>query len=161
MTRARGRRCEGGQSLVEFALILPVIVLTVFGLFDLGRGVFAYNTLAQAARQANRTAIVDQDVDRVKAVAIATAATLSLSSGNVNVCFKDSETSQRDCAAPSTDQCPEATRVIGCLAIVTATLAYVPMTPILGTLVGSIQLSSTSVQPIEYVCPYETHLTCP
>ena len=160
MTGTRRKRGEGGQSLIEFALILPVIVLFVFGVLDLGRGVFAYNTLANAARQANRTAMVDQNVTRITAVAVAAAPSLGLGSANVSVCFKDSETSERDCSS-TTDDCPEATRVIGCLAIVTTSLSYVPMTPVLGTLFGSIELSSTSVQPIEYVCPYDIHLTCP
>jgi Flp pilus assembly protein TadG len=155
--RQRGR----GQSLVEFALILPVIVLIVIGLFDLGRGVFAFNTLAQAARQASRTAIVDQNTDRVKAVAIASAPTLGLTSGNVSVCFKTDDSNQTDCSSPTTDNCPQATRVLGCRAIVTTTLTYTPMTPVLGSLIGSIPLSSTSIQPIEYVCPYDLHPTCP
>jgi Flp pilus assembly protein TadG len=152
---------ERGQGLIEFALILPVIVVVVFGLFDMGRGVFAANTLAQAARQASRTAIVDQDTSRVTAVAIANAPTLGLTSSNVTVCFKTDDTSQTNCNSPTTDNCPSATRVIGCLAIVTVTLNYAPMTPVVGTLWSSIPLTSTSIQAIEYVCPYETHTTCP
>jgi Flp pilus assembly protein TadG len=161
MKREMQKRRGAGQSLVEFALVLPVIILFVFGVLDLGRGVFAYNTLANAARQANRTAMVDQDVTRVTAVAIAAAPTLGLGSSNVSVCFKESETAQLNCSSPTTDNCPPATRVIGCLAIVTTSLTYTPMTPILGTLLGPIQLTSTSVQPIEYVCPYDIQLTCP
>ncbi|MEP7159186.1 MAG: TadE/TadG family type IV pilus assembly protein [Chloroflexota bacterium] len=152
---------QGGQGLVEFALILPVIVLVVFGLFDLGRGVFAANTLAQAARQASRTAIVDQDTSRVKAIAIANAPTLGLTNSNVSVCFKTDDSTQTNCNSPTTNNCPQATRVIGCLAIVTVTLNYAPMTPVLSTLWPSIPLTSTSIQAIEYVCPYATHPTCP
>ena len=49
--RARRAGSGGrGQSLVEFALVLPVFVLVLVSLFDLGRGVFAYNTLTNAAR---------------------------------------------------------------------------------------------------------------
>ena len=157
----RRRDHEGGQSLIEFALVLPLIVLVVLAIFDLGRGVFAFNTLAQAARQANRTAIVDQDVARVKAVAIAAAPSLGLTTSNVTVCFKTDETTQTNCNSPTTDNCPSATRVIGCLAIVTASLTYAPMTPVLSTLFGSIPLSSTSVQAIEYVCPVSPQTTCP
>jgi Flp pilus assembly protein TadG len=138
-----------------------VIVMVLLGLLDLGRAVFSYNTLAQAARQANRTAMVDQDVDRVKAVAVATAATLGLSSSNVDVCYKTSETAERNCSSPTTDNCPEASRVIGCLAIVTTSLSYVPMTPVISVFWSSISLTSTSVEPIEYVCPYATKVTCP
>ena len=92
--RRRPLTGRNGQSLVEFAIVLPVIVLVVLGLFDLGRGVFAYNTLAQAARQANRLAMVDQNVDRVTTAAIASAPSLGLTSGGVDVCFKVADTTQ-------------------------------------------------------------------
>lgn len=152
---------QRGQALVEFAVILPIIVLVVLGLLDLGRGIFAVNTLAQAARQANRTAIVDQDVSRVKAVAIASAPTLGLSTGNVDVCFKQPTTAQTGCSSPAIDDCPQSTRDIGCLAIVRAHLNYTPLTPVISLFWSSLQLSSTSIGPIEYVCPYGTQTTCP
>jgi Flp pilus assembly protein TadG len=157
---ARQRKSRG-QSLVEFAIVLPVIAVLVLGLFDLGRAVFSYNTLAQAARQANRAAIVDQDTDNVKAVAVDAAPTIGLSAGDVSVCFKTADTSQTDCSSPSTDNCPSSDRVIGCLAIVTTTLTYVPMTPVISTFWSTIALSSTSIGPIEYVCPNESKVTCP
>jgi Flp pilus assembly protein TadG len=49
---------ERGQSLVEFALILPLLLLIVTGLFDLGRAVWQETTLAYAAREGTRYAIV-------------------------------------------------------------------------------------------------------
>jgi len=39
-----------GQSLVEFALVLPLLVLIVAGIFDLGRAFFASITITNAAR---------------------------------------------------------------------------------------------------------------
>lgn len=156
---ARGGRTRG-QALVEFAIVLPVIFLVVLGLFDLGRAVFAYNTLGQSARQANRTAIVDQDVSRVKTVALASAPTLGLSSSNVDVCFKTATTTRRDCST-TTDNCPSSSRVIGCLAIVRTHLSFQPFTPVISSIWSSIQLSSVSIGPIEYVCPYGTQTTCP
>jgi Flp pilus assembly protein TadG len=153
-------RRERGQSLVEFAIMLPVLVVVILGLFDMGRAVFVYNTLDQAARQANRLAIVDQDIARVRARAIATAATVGLASGNVDVCFKRPDSAQLNCSS-STDNCPEATRVIGCLAIVRTHLNFAPLTPIVSVLVNSIALSSTSIEPIEYVCPEGIKTTCP
>jgi Flp pilus assembly protein TadG len=47
-----------GQSLVEFALIFPIFFFLVTGLFDLGRAVFAYATMNNAAREGTRYAIV-------------------------------------------------------------------------------------------------------
>jgi hypothetical protein len=49
---------DRGQSLVEFALLLPLMLLIVTGLFDVARAVWEENTLAYAAREGTRYAIV-------------------------------------------------------------------------------------------------------
>jgi Flp pilus assembly protein TadG len=54
----RFHRGEGAQSLVEFALILPIFLLLITGLFDLARAVWQENTLAYASREGTRYAIV-------------------------------------------------------------------------------------------------------
>ncbi len=51
-------RDDNAQSLVEFALMLPLILLLVTGLFDLARAAWQENTLAFAAREGTRYAIV-------------------------------------------------------------------------------------------------------
>jgi Flp pilus assembly protein TadG len=56
--RERGDEHERGQSLVEFALLLPLMILIITGLFDLARAVWQENTLAYAAREGTRYAIV-------------------------------------------------------------------------------------------------------
>jgi Flp pilus assembly protein TadG len=52
------RRAEGGQSLVEFALMLPVLLLLLVGIFDIGRAVFLSGTINEAVREGTRYAIV-------------------------------------------------------------------------------------------------------
>ena len=52
------RRREAGQSLVEFALIAPLLMLLVLATIDGARAVFAYNTIANAAREGARYGIV-------------------------------------------------------------------------------------------------------
>ena len=47
-----------GQSMVEFALILPILMLLLTGFFDLGRVVLSNDALSHAAREAARYAIV-------------------------------------------------------------------------------------------------------
>jgi TadE-like protein len=47
-----------GQAMVEFALIFPIFILLMVGLFDLGRVIWVNDTLANAAREAARYAIV-------------------------------------------------------------------------------------------------------
>ena len=49
---------ERGQSLVEFGLIIPIVLLIMFGLFDLGRVVFINNSLSDGARNGARHASV-------------------------------------------------------------------------------------------------------
>ena len=62
MFRRRGlgrfARDQGAQSLVEFALILPIFLLLVTGILDSARAVWQENTLAFAAREGTRYAIV-------------------------------------------------------------------------------------------------------
>lgn len=52
------RESGHGQALVEFALILPIFLMLVFGFIDTARIVFQYITLAEAAREGTRYAIV-------------------------------------------------------------------------------------------------------
>lgn len=52
------RRRERGQALTEFAVVGLVFFLLVFGMIDVGRAVWNYNTLSQATREGGRYAIV-------------------------------------------------------------------------------------------------------
>jgi hypothetical protein len=63
---------QKGQGLVEFALILPLLLLMVFGIIEFGRMFQAYLTLQHAAREAARYAVTGQpggtEVERVHAI---------------------------------------------------------------------------------------------
>jgi hypothetical protein len=57
--RAFGRRPGArGQGLVEFALVLPVFMVILIGMVDLGRAIWANNAVANASREAARFASV-------------------------------------------------------------------------------------------------------
>jgi Flp pilus assembly protein TadG len=56
MSRLQTRDRRRGQSLVEFALVLPIFMLIIFGIIDGGRVVFANNDMAQSARNVARVA---------------------------------------------------------------------------------------------------------
>ena len=58
MPRRRNRTRERGQSLVEFALIVPIFIILVFGIIDFGMGLRAYITVTQATREGARYAAV-------------------------------------------------------------------------------------------------------
>jgi hypothetical protein len=45
---------DHGQSMVEFALLLPFLILLIVGVFDLGRAFFSLITITNAAREGAR-----------------------------------------------------------------------------------------------------------
>jgi len=47
-----------GQALVELALILPILLLFLFGIMEFGRIFGTYLTVTNAAREGSRTAVV-------------------------------------------------------------------------------------------------------
>ena len=56
--RSRSRSREDGQSLVEFALVLTVFMMLLMAVFDLGRGIYQYNGVSEAAREIARVTSV-------------------------------------------------------------------------------------------------------
>ena len=64
-------RRDRGAAAVEFALLLPVLLLLVFGLIDFGRALNAQITLTQVAREGARLAALGQSnvVSRTQAAA--------------------------------------------------------------------------------------------
>lgn len=52
--RKRNRQSERGDSLVELALILPVLLLILMAILDFGRAVYAYHVVANCAREGAR-----------------------------------------------------------------------------------------------------------
>ena len=51
-------RSDRAQSLVEFALIVPMLLILVFGIIDFGMGLRAYISVTSATREGARFAIV-------------------------------------------------------------------------------------------------------
>jgi Flp pilus assembly protein TadG len=57
MIRRTGKR-EGGQSLVEFALVLPIFLLVLFAIVDFGMAFHAWITVTNSAREGARLGAV-------------------------------------------------------------------------------------------------------
>jgi Flp pilus assembly protein TadG len=49
----RGRRTHA-QSMVEFALVLPILLMIIYGLLEVGRAIFIYSIVTSASRDAVR-----------------------------------------------------------------------------------------------------------
>ena len=56
--RKRGRD-DGGQALVEFALVAPLLILLILGMVDFSRAWSAYEVITYQARRGARLAVVD------------------------------------------------------------------------------------------------------
>lgn len=52
----RGRRAADGQSVTEFALVIPLLLLAMMILLDFGRVIYAQNAIEHDARAASRFA---------------------------------------------------------------------------------------------------------
>jgi hypothetical protein len=67
VSRAVGRQQpEGGVALVEFAMVLPLLLVLVFGIIDFGRAFQTWITLTNAAREGARLGTVSQDAQAVR-----------------------------------------------------------------------------------------------
>jgi len=58
--RVRTWRSEAGQSLVEFSLVLPIMLLLLFALVDFGRAFHAWLVVTNSAREGARVAAVQK-----------------------------------------------------------------------------------------------------
>jgi hypothetical protein len=132
-----------GQALVEAALVLPLLILMMVGLFDLGRAVYADSTLSNAARVGSRVAIVNQNVSQIQDAVVTKAAALDLVPADVSVSFRSDPTDPASICSPMR---------IGCVAFITVTYDFHPAVPIEG-IVGPIVLKSTSSQRVEKAAP--------
>ena len=52
------RRNEKGNSVIEFAITLPILILVIFGIIHFGRAIMTTNILTTAAREGARKAAV-------------------------------------------------------------------------------------------------------
>jgi Flp pilus assembly protein TadG len=74
-------RREDGAAAVEFAIIVSLLVMLVFGMMQYGLAFFQTQNLRSAVREGARVAAVRGDASTVKA-AIASASAGSLTTGN-------------------------------------------------------------------------------
>jgi hypothetical protein len=156
-----------GQALVEFALILPIFLMLLFGLFDMGRAVYAWSTINNAAREAGRQLIIDQTFvmsggqpvyTHARDVALNRSVALNVQANQVAIDFRDPDTLE----TADTCEIPDPTAIrLGCVAIVEIEYTFTPATPVIGQLVGTLTLRGESRFPVEAVCQEPTNPQCP
>jgi hypothetical protein len=157
-----------GQALVEFALVIPIFLLGLFGLIDGSRLVFLNSTLSQAAREGARLASVEASfvgstdgscntaggpicpaspdamkADIVSAVNRMMTPFAAIPASDVYLSCDASlapsgEWTGSSCASGSS----------GDLVSVRVIYTYVPFTPLIGQLIGNRQLSGSATMVI-------------
>jgi Flp pilus assembly protein TadG len=137
-----------GQGLVEFALILPVLIVIMLGIVDFGRAIYAFNSVSNAAREGARLGIVDQRIDPGGAYKAAVEAANQATALNLD----PTDPIQVLVTFPNPNgNCP--TISAGCPISVRVQYQFTAITPIIGGIVGPITVGSTTVLPIERVQP--------
>ncbi len=75
-----------GQSIVEMALLLPILLLITVVAIDLGRGIYYYSVIFNAAREGARFGIIYPDqIGNIKQKAVDMAAGVNLAASDVTV----------------------------------------------------------------------------
>jgi Flp pilus assembly protein TadG len=143
MNTARRSNRSQGQSLAEFALVLPIFFLLVFGVIDAGRAIFAFNQMSQASRNVARVASVTcfrttSTCDASTAgspIAVALSAQAAGQQGAV--------TWSVTCVDPATDT-TATTCALGDLVRVRASSQFQLFTPFVAQAFGPVNVQSTS-----------------
>jgi len=136
ITRRKGEG-EGGQSLVEFALVLPIFLLVLFAIVDFGMAFHAWIAVTNSAREGARLGAVRGPATEVEQRVRDTAGTLDQE--NLTVTVTNAEGDPGDSV------------------IVDVSYAYSLMTPVAdilalvsgGTISDSLTLSSTADMRLE------------
>lgn len=119
-------KSEKGQSLVEFALVLPVLIMLLFGIIDFSNYFYKSLTIDHAGREAARAASIGQSEGDVKLV----AQKQSFNDIGVVVNFVPTSDSEKE-------------------AKITITYSVKLLTPGVGSLVGTIPITNTTVMRVE------------
>jgi Flp pilus assembly protein TadG len=89
----RMRWGERGTALVEFALVLPLLLVLVMGIIDFGRAFQTVVTLTNAAREGARLGATGASASDIQSRVVSTAG-VPISAGNVTVTNAQGTTGQ-------------------------------------------------------------------
>ena len=64
--RTSRRNGQSGEALIEFALVLPLLLILTFLVIDFGRAFFVQNVMDQCAREAARALAVGANEDSIR-----------------------------------------------------------------------------------------------
>ncbi len=82
--RPAARRSERGAAAIEFALVLPVLIMLVFGIIEFGRGYHAKVELTGAVREGARELALGKSSAEAAAATIDAAPGIALTSSDIS-----------------------------------------------------------------------------
>jgi Flp pilus assembly protein TadG len=120
----RRMRSQRGAAAVEFAIVVPLLFLLIFGIIDFGFGFHAWDASENAAREGARVAAVDPNTADITARVRSSSSFLNQAKLNVAItCSTNNGSSFGACA-------PGSTWLEGDIVRVTVTYAYSFITPL-------------------------------
>ena len=93
------RASERGAAAVEFAIVVPVLVMLLLGIVEFSRAYNAQASLSAAAREAVRVMALSNDPVASRTAAKNTAVSLNPALTDSNVTFKNLDTGTTTCAS--------------------------------------------------------------
>ena len=81
----RGRNAERGSAAVEFAVVVPLLIVMVLGIVEFGRLYHIQTTISGAAREGVRVMAVNNDPAAARAATKAAALPVSLTDSQISV----------------------------------------------------------------------------
>ena len=142
----RGRKPpERGQTLAEFAIVLPVLMLIVLIGIDFGRAFFSWVTLTNAARIAANYAATNPN-EAYPSAAYTTLVTNDAANALTTVCPISGTFNPTFIDGPDANA---TTRDLGDSVQVSITCNFAVLTPIIGAIVGSpLPIGANAVFPM-------------
>jgi hypothetical protein len=135
------RAGERGQSLVEFSLAITIFLVLVMGTVDLGRAVYQFNGVSQAARELARVASVHPG--GTLGTSSQSTSTLAAQRGLVPGLGTPTYACIDIAGATVTGPCSGGNWVR-----VTVSSSFMPVTPLAG-LIGNVTLTSSASAKVE------------
>lgn len=145
----RNRSRTRAQAMVEFALVLPIFVLLLFGIIDLARYVYSNNSLNEVARESARQGTVAlrpgdcnglSRVVCVQTLAKTRLTAVAINLGDVQVVCQRLGSAGTLPASKNTDNCGSSWRANDIVRVrITRDLGL--LTPLIGQIIGAAPMS--------------------
>lgn len=140
---------QRGATVVEFAIIAPLLFLLLFGIIEFGRVIATYTGVFTAAREGARYAVAVGDSDAgvpryrdcvgINGAAISKAVLVNLTHDDIDVRYEGGA-GPADCEGgdlPTDDSITSGTQIV-----VTASSTFESPIPLISTLIGELEIVS-------------------